>query len=199
MQKLKAEIRQKIIDVGRIRFQKEGYEKTAMKDIASDVGISIGNIYRYFLTKKHILDELLAEIESEIECFFQGLPSNYEDINMHVLFDMISDFTVKIAEENHDMLKIMFNSQDVNQYITFKEKIIKIFTEKMISIVKTMNTKKKNSEVLCEAIARAEFEGFTHIVKTYIDDIPHMKENLEIYAMLMIENLGENVLDVNKK
>ena len=198
MQKLKTEIRQKIIEVGRLHFQKEGYEKTAMKDIASDVGISIGNIYRYFLTKKHILDEILSEIEKEIEDFFQSLPSSYDDINMHVLFGMVSDFTIKIASENHDTLKIMFNSQDVNQYISFKEKIIIIFTEKMFSIAKSMKTKNQISEVLCEAVARAEFEGFTHIVKTYIDDIPHMKENLEVYSMLMIENLGKNVLDVNK-
>ena len=61
-----------------------------------------------------------------------------------------------------------------------------------------MKTKIEISEVLCEAIARAEFEGYTYIVKTYIDDIEHMKKNLEIYEKLMIENLGENVLDVNK-
>ena len=198
MQKLKEEIKQKIIDVGKLRFQKEGYENTAMKDIASDVGISIGNIYRYFLTKRHILDEILSEIEAEIEDFFQGLPSNYEKINMHLLFNMVRDFTVKIAEENHDTLKVMFNSQNEAQFISFKEKIISTFTEKMISIAKSMKTKIEISEVLCEAIARAEFEGYTYIVKTYIDDIEHMKKNLEIYEKLMIENLGENVLDVNK-
>ena len=169
-----------------------------MKDIASDVGISIGNIYRYFLTKRHILDEILSEIEAEIEDFFQGLPSNYEKINMHLLFNMVREFTVKIAEENHDTLKVMFNSQNEAQFISFKEKIISTFTEKMISIAKSMKTKIEISEVLCEAIARAEFEGYTYIVKTYIDDIEHMKKNLEIYEKLMIENLGENVLDVNK-
>lgn len=199
MQKLKSEIRQKIIDVGRLRFQKEGFEKTAMKDIASDAGISIGNIYRYFLTKKHILDEILSEIETEIENFFQSLPSSYKDINMHILFELVSDFTIKVANENHDTLKVMFNSQDEKQFISFKEKIISVFTKKMISIAKSMSSTKEISEVLCEAVARAEFEGFVYIVKKYIDDIAHMKENLEIYGTLMMENLGKNVLDVSKE
>ena len=58
LQKLKDDIKQKIIEVGKKRFKKEGYENTSMKDIALDVGISTGNIYRYFLTKKHLLNEI---------------------------------------------------------------------------------------------------------------------------------------------
>ena len=100
MQRLKTEVRQKIIEVGKNRFQKDGYENTSMKEIAMYSGISIGNIYRYFLTKKHILNEILGEIEAEIKTFFEQLPSNYEAINMHNLFEMVSDLTVKIAEEN---------------------------------------------------------------------------------------------------
>ena len=61
LQKLKEDIKQKIIEVGKLRFRREGYENTSMKDIASDAGISTGNIYRYFLTKKHLLNEILKE------------------------------------------------------------------------------------------------------------------------------------------
>jgi len=199
MQKLKTEVRKKIIDVGKLRFKKEGYENTSMKDIASDVGISIGNIYRYFLTKKHILNEILGEIEQEIEEFFNKLPSSYNEINMHRLFDMISDLTVKIAKENNDTLKVLFNSQNESQFIEFKEKILNLFKDKMITIAKSMGAQKEISNALCEAIARAEFEGFTCIVKNDIDDTSKLKENLEIYETLMIENLGERVLEVMKK
>lgn len=199
MQRLKTEVRQKIIEVGKIRFQKNGYENTSMKEIAMDSGISIGNIYRYFLTKKHILNEILGEIEAEIKTFFEQLPSNYEAINMHNLFEMVSDLTVKIAEENNDTLKVLFNSQNESQFIDFKEKILNLFTDKMITIAKSINGEKEISKVLCEAIARAEFEGFTSIVKNDIDDIAKLKENLEIYETLMIENLGERVMEVIKK
>lgn len=199
MQRLKTEIRQKIIDVGKLRFKKDGYEKTSMKDIASDSGISIGNIYRYFLTKKHLLNEILSEIEIQIETFFKGFPSNYNEINMHKLFGMISDLTVKIAKENNDTLKVLFNSQNESQFVDFKEKILNLFTEKMITIAQSINAEKNMSRVLCEAVARAEFEGFTCIVKNDIDDTSKLKENLEIYEKLMIENLGERVMEVIKR
>ena len=58
MQKLKNEIKQKIMEVGKLKFKLLGFENTSMKDIASDAGISTGNIYRYFLTKKHLLNEI---------------------------------------------------------------------------------------------------------------------------------------------
>ena len=108
MQKLKEDIKQKIIEVGKLRFRREGYENTSMKDIASDAGISTGNIYRYFLTKKHLLNEILKELEIEIEDFFSKIPSNYEEIKSHEIFDLMIDMTLNIAETKGDTLKVMF-------------------------------------------------------------------------------------------
>ena len=199
MQKLKEDIKQKIIDVGKKKFKKDGFENTSMKDIASEVGISTGNIYRYFLTKKHLLNEILDEMETEIEGFFNEIPSNYEDIKLHKLFDLIISFTLKIAKENNDTLKVMFNSQNESQFTGFKERILNLFTQKMITILKSTNIKNKEYIILCEAIARAQFEGFTYIVKNNLDDINSMKKNLEIYEKLMIEDLGKKVMEVIKK
>ena len=198
MQKLKADIKQKIIEVGMKRFKKEGFENTSMKDIATDAGISTGNIYRYFLTKKHLLNEILIETEEEIKDFFDKIPSNYEEIKLNNLFDMIIDFTLKIAKEKNDTLKIMFNSQNESQFIAFKEYVLNVFTQKMIAIAKSISNKKEYISV-CEAISRANFEGFTYIVKNNLDDIASMKKNLKLYEKLMIEDLGNRFMEVIKK
>lgn len=198
MQKLKEDIKQKIIEVGKLRFKKEGYENTSMKDIASDAGISTGNIYRYFLTKKHLLNEILKELEIEIEDFFGKIPSNYEDIKSHEIFDLLIDMTVNIAKTKGDTLKVMFKCENENQFVEFKSKVLDMFISKMFEIVKSI--KKENIDTtLCEAMARAQFEGFVFVVKSNIDDIEKLKKNLEIYEKLMIENLGERILEVVKK
>ena len=199
MQRLKEEVKQKIIEVGKIRFKKDGYENTSMKDIASDAGISTGNIYRYFLTKKHLLNEILKEIEDEIQEFFEKIPSDYENVNLHNSFELIIDLTLKIAKENNDTLKVLFNCQNESQFISFKERILNLFTQKMIAIVKSMNKQINTDFTLCEAISRAQFEGFTYIVKNNIDDVDLLKKNLEIYEKLMIEDLGKKVMEVVKK
>ena len=63
----------------------------------------------------------------------------------------------------------------------------------MISFVKSVKTKIEISEVLCDAIARAEFEGFTHIVKTYIDDIVDMLPKQAILYKEVESNIKANI------
>lgn len=198
MQKLKDDIKQKIIEVGKKRFKKEGYENTSMKDIALDVGISTGNIYRYFLTKKHLLNEILKEVEEKVSNFVSDIPSNYQDIDSNLIFEGLIELTLKLAEENKDTLKVMLNSETERQFTDFKEQILDMFTNKLASIVKSITDKEKVDITLCNAISRAQFEGFTYIVKNNVDNIEDLKRNLEIYKKLMLSGLSEKVMEVIK-
>jgi len=188
MQRLKEDIRLKIIEMGKKRFQKEGYEKTFMKDIAGDVGISTGNIYRYFLTKGHLLDEILRELETQIEEYFHQLPSDYAEINLKRDFDDLVELTVNIAQNNNDVLKVMFNSQSEKQFVKFKEHILTLFIEKMNHIASSIK-KDKIDNVLCESVARSLFEGFTYITKENIDDIQKLRANLQQYGKIMLVDI----------
>lgn len=198
MQKLKDDIKQKIIEVGKKRFKKEGYENTSMKDIALDVGISTGNIYRYFLTKKHLLNEILKEVEEKVSKFVSDIPSNYQDIDSNLIFEGLIELTLKLAEENKDTLKVMLNSETERQFTDFKEQILDMFTNKLASIVKSITDKEKIDITLCNAISRAQFEGFTYIVRNNVDNIEDLKRNLEIYKKLMLSGLSEKVMEVIK-
>lgn len=198
LQKLKDDIKQKIIEVGKKRFKKEGYENTSMKDIALDVGISTGNIYRYFLTKKHLLNEILKEVEEKVSNFVSDIPSNYQDIDSNLIFEGLIELTLKLAEENKDTLKVMLNSETERQFTDFKEQILDMFTNKLASIVKSITDKEKVDITLCNAISRAQFEGFTYIVRNNVDNIEDLKRNLEIYKKLMLSGLSEKVMEVIK-
>ena len=198
MQKLKDDIKQKIVDVGKKRFKKEGYENTSMKDIALDVGISTGNIYRYFLTKKHLLNEILKEVEEKVSKFVSDIPSNYQDIDSNLIFEGLIELTLKLAEENKDTLKVMLNSETERQFTDFKEQILDMFTNKLASIVKSITDKEKVDITLCNAISRAQFEGFTYIARNNVDNIEDLKRNLEIYKKLMLSGLSEKVMEVIK-
>lgn len=195
MQKLKDEIKEKIIEVGKRRFKKEGYENTSMKDIATDVGISTGNIYRYFLTKKHLLNEILKELEDEIELFFSKVPSNYQEIKINEIFDLLIEMTVGMAKNKGDTLKVMFKCENENMFMEFKSKVLHMFVSKIIGIAESIK-KDHIDATICEAMARSQFEGFSFIVKSNIDEPELLKKNLIIYEKLMIENLGERVLEV---
>ena len=198
MQILKEDIKQKIIEVGKRKFKKDGYANTSMKDIAEDVGISTGNIYRYFLTKSHLYGEIVKELEIEIEGFFNKVPTRLEEIKPNELFDMLIDMTVNIAETKKDTLKVMLTCDNEKQYLEFKNKVLNMFVDKIESIARSF-TSEDVDRSLCEAISKAHFEGFTYIVKSNIDDIEQMKKNLKIYEKLMIENLDGRFMEVVKK
>ncbi len=192
MQRLKEDIRLKIIEMGKKRFGKVGYEKTSMKEIASDVGISTGNIYRYFLTKGNLLDEILKELESQIEDYFQKLPSNYDKINFRKDFDDLVELTVSIAQKDRDVLKIMFNSPEEKQFVAFKNHILGLFIDKMKNIASSVQ-KGKIDDVLCESVARSLFEGFTYITRENMDDDVKLRDSLKQYGKFMLTDIKERM------
>lgn len=58
MQVLKEDIRSRILTVARQQFERKGYVKTSMREIAGLAGVGVGNIYNYFTNK----DELFREV-----------------------------------------------------------------------------------------------------------------------------------------
>lgn len=67
MQVLKDTVRDKIIVSARRLFAKCGFRETSMRMIAKEVGITAGNIYRYFDTKEQILDVILSPLLAHIQ------------------------------------------------------------------------------------------------------------------------------------
>ena len=67
MQTKKDYTREKIIEIAKRVFLKNGYAKTSMRDIAKGAGIGVSNIYNYFNSKdelfRHIVKPLLTELE----------------------------------------------------------------------------------------------------------------------------------------
>ena len=67
MQTKKDYTREKIIEIAKRVFLKNGYGKTSMRDIAKGAGIGVSNIYNYFKSKdelfRHIVKPLLTELE----------------------------------------------------------------------------------------------------------------------------------------
>ena len=65
-----------ILKVAQKRFGLYGLEKTSMKEIASDIGISKASLYYYFPDKEHLFK---AVIEMEQELFFKIIDKTFEE------------------------------------------------------------------------------------------------------------------------
>ena len=57
--------RQLVADVALRMFREIGFEKTTMRAIATEAGVSVGNAYYYFASKDELVQELYVQVQAE--------------------------------------------------------------------------------------------------------------------------------------
>ncbi len=81
----------RILDVAEEHFRRVGYAKTAIADLADELGMSSANIYRYFASKSAINEAICKRLLAEI----------------HTIIDEIVGRDASAATRLHDMLLAM--------------------------------------------------------------------------------------------
>lgn len=77
-------------------FAARGYENTSVNDVASDAGVSIGTLYKYFADKPALLEAVLADFETAfVEAMRQvrAAPGHHQvrlRMMVHGLFELAS-------------------------------------------------------------------------------------------------------------
>jgi AcrR family transcriptional regulator len=54
-----------VVDTALRLFREQGYDRTTMRKIAAEAGLSPGNAYYYFPSKQHLVQHFYAEIQTE--------------------------------------------------------------------------------------------------------------------------------------
>ena len=57
--------RRLVVDTAVRLFAEQGYDRTTMRGIAREAGLSVGNAYYYFPSKEHLVQEFYARIQDE--------------------------------------------------------------------------------------------------------------------------------------
>ena len=56
---MKEEIQKRILESAEVLFASKGYKNTTIANIAKAAGVSVGNVYRYYISKEEILYKVL--------------------------------------------------------------------------------------------------------------------------------------------
>lgn len=100
MQYLKDNIRNKILESAKEEFFKNGYAKGSLRTIATNAGITVGNIYRYYDSKEALLNKILNPFYMEItkEALKYGLiPLRQTSLDSSLL--VIEDLLIRYRQE----------------------------------------------------------------------------------------------------
>src|SRR5438874_11891209 len=71
-----AETRAALLAAARVRFARDGYEATNLRDIAADVGVNVALIPRYFGSKEGLFQTVIAFDRNRIAQTMQGPPEH---------------------------------------------------------------------------------------------------------------------------
>jgi AcrR family transcriptional regulator len=119
--KLKPDTRARIVETAFALFRRLGFAKTAVADIASELGMSPANVYRFFPSKTAIVQAIcqrcLGELEDKIWAVARGRGSGTEKLERLVLEviahqkenllqeQRLNDIVLVAIEENWDAIQ----------------------------------------------------------------------------------------------
>lgn len=100
MQVLKEDIRGRILTIARQQFEKKGYSKTSMREIAELSSVGVGNIYNYFTNK----DELFREVVRPVLCALEAMLQEHHGIRGEDIMIMRSEKYLKSCIDEYVLL-----------------------------------------------------------------------------------------------
>ena len=120
---------QRILDSGMKMFLKSGYERTNLRDLCADAGITTGSFYRHFTGKEDLFAYFVQPAVDEINKLFRDCElmcrETVEERDVHGLWDM-----VKVKEildyiyRNFDRLKLLLRCADGTKYSDFLQDVV---------------------------------------------------------------------------
>ncbi|MFA6941572.1 MAG: TetR/AcrR family transcriptional regulator [Clostridiaceae bacterium] len=160
----------KIMDAAIKLFYQKGYNGASTSEIAKEAGIAEGTIFRYFKTKKEILNQVLIKL---IENLSQSLITDRMDMILKenkgqstrdILKIILSDRVVMI-DENWETIKIIITEMQFHEDIKeafFKNVVSRInkLLDKLIESGIEKGSIKKINKVLIKQVIVGNFASY---------------------------------------
>ena len=99
------ETRAALLAAARLRFARDGYEATNLRDIAADAGVNVALIPRYFGSKEGLFQAAVAFDRSRLVQAMQGPPE-------HLAERLLKQALVDPAGSDHDLFVTLLRSSD---------------------------------------------------------------------------------------
>lgn len=103
-------------------FYKKGYNGASTSEIAKEAGIAEGTIFRYFKTKKEILNQVLIKLienlsQSLITDRMNGILEENKDISIRDILKLVLSDRLAMIDDNWEIIKIMITEMQYHKDI----------------------------------------------------------------------------------
>ncbi|WP_343320595.1 TetR family transcriptional regulator (plasmid) [Arthrobacter sp. TMP15] len=118
-----------LLHAARRRFARDGYAGTTVRDIASDAGVNVALINRYFTSKEGLFEACLIRAAEELERPDPG-ESSIEDVVQSIVSQVAN---TPSGEDPYQLLLLLRSSGD-EKAEHIQQKTLRYFSEQMASI-----------------------------------------------------------------
>jgi AcrR family transcriptional regulator len=145
MQTLKTDTRKRILNVSKRLFLKKGFRETTTRDIASEAGINLSNLYHYFASKDELFRVLLKPATDTLE----SMLNEHHGIKGEDILSMKEEGYVEATLEEYmdairkyrNLLKLLLFKSQGSSLEGYKEYYVEKATRLVLDWLKAMKTK----------------------------------------------------------
>ena len=201
MQVLKEEVRQKIKKAAISEFEENGYQKTSMRSIALNAGVTVGNLYRYFENKDDLFNVIIQpafqEIYKFIDEFARFKKSKLsEEKQKEDFIKMFEGSLIRIYIQHRSELVILLNGSKGSQMEDAREQIISLIAGRIKKEAFPRMKKKRiatEDDFLAQVLATSFIEGISLVLNKYKDK-EKTKELFTQFSHIYFRNLLDELI-----
>ncbi|MEF9922164.1 MAG: TetR/AcrR family transcriptional regulator [Anaerovoracaceae bacterium] len=192
MQIQKAEIKNRITNSAIESFLTLGYEKASMRRIASDAGITVGNIYSYFSNKEELFDTIVLPTVEQIKGLILMKLSTNNRITKQSAMEATNQIMNTILT-NHQVFLILMDGAKGSKYENIKG-VIKIqIKERLVADLIPQLHMGKENEILIDTLSSVLLDGIINIVIKSENDQRLMNKLICNFLLLVFEDIAERL------
>lgn len=120
-----AQTRQELLRAARVRFARDGYRSTTVRDIAADAGVNVALISRYFGSKDGLFEACLARAGEELKLPEPGAPT---------LERVARSLVHQVVGFSNDQLLLLLRTSGDDRADAIRRRILRTFAEKTASV-----------------------------------------------------------------
>jgi AcrR family transcriptional regulator len=175
LQKLKEEVRNKIIEATVKEVSLRGYEKASMRVIARAAGISVSNTYNYYRNKQELFESIIEPVYRQIKSVFrqslQQPPTQLMDGNNTLKFiDGIVNVLLQMDARQRQLLLILVEKSQGTRYEKTREEMIHLIELHLAEAIRKTGSPSQtddNRSYTLNVIASHYIDGLLKILKDY--------------------------------
>ena len=179
--------REMILEAAQGRFQRFGFSKTTMEEIATDAGISKGTIYLYFPAKEDIFTEIMATEALELERLMYHAVKDEKSVRKQL--EMIFIGSIEYMEQHpflHSTLRRdveMVTPRILKHIFSIEDRYVSVIEDYVRRGMETGEIEPHNPRLIAYVLYKI-FEAFTYGYR--LDEEGFDKEDVEELIPLLI-------------